>query len=150
MSEEKIVLTKKELQQIVKEAIKENLTEIIDRPLCPKNLFNDLSSELTQNIINLNLEYKVPAYSLRSKPDAIYPTYHGNNPILTTDFHDGIKKIVLSILGVRTNKQLLSKQYEDARTMYKEFSALAVELYEKRLAEERLKLVESTGVEARF
>lgn len=145
MDDEKIVLTKAELHRIIKNAVKENMLEK-PNSLNFKNLFNDLSRDLEAEIIELNTKYGIGPFSQRGCSDAIYPViivrhsglvpfvrYGGGRPQLPVDVHEGIRKTVLSILGVARNTDIKKADYELARNTYRELASVIVDAYQERL-----------------
>lgn len=135
MDDEKIVLTKAELHQIIKDAIKENMQEK-PNSLNFKNLFNDLSRDLEMEIIELNTKYGIGPFSARGCSDAIYPVLlsrYSGRPQLPVDVHDGIRKTVLSILGVARNTDIKKADYDLARNTYRELASVIVDAYQDRL-----------------
>lgn len=145
MDDEKIVLTKAELHRIIKDAVKENMQEK-PNSLNFKNLFNDLSRDLETEIIELNTKYGIGPFSQRGCSDAIYPVlfarysefpplirYGSGRPQLPVDVHEGIRKTVLSILGVSRNSDIKKRDYQLARNTYQELASVIVDAYQDRL-----------------
>lgn len=147
MTDEKIVLTKEELHQIIKEAVKENMQENSVK-LTYANLFKDLSRNLEAEVIEINKKYGISSYANRNSYDAIYPAvlgkyikFEGFKPTMNVsgipqfpvDVHEGIRKTVLSILGVTRNGDVRKRDYELARKMYSELMRVSIDTYQDRL-----------------
>lgn len=140
--EEKITLSKTELEKLIADAVADR---IIDRPkvVTPQNLFDEVKFDMSKDIAPINEKYPLVMRLLASKSKNIFTNVkylHGfatyeNRKIYRGDVHDRIRKLVLAIFGKSMNSELTRDEYRLAQLFYSELVEWYVSKYDYRLSE---------------
>lgn len=159
MSEEKITLTKSDLENIIQKAVTEAM--IVDTaPLgrTVQNLFTDIKFKDEMDIAPINQDFPSIMRLLTNdgkrssgKRQIFTNTTHfkgygepfANYNVYGSQVHDNIRKLVLNVFGKTKNTELTRDEYEQARACYSELVAWFTNSYRRRL--EGIEKVTNTG-----
>lgn len=134
--DEIITLTKSELQALVAESVEKHLARNAKTTvITQRNVFNDLSEEFQSKIIDFNTLNGIKPYSHRRVCDAIWSS--GETCALAYNIHADIRKVALSLMGVRKNEQLLFSELDIIRRIYKRLADVAYDEYVNRVSEQK-------------
>lgn len=135
INNEEITLTKHELQRLISEGIEKHLARNTTTVITQRNVFNDLSAEFQDKITDFNYRNDIPPYSSRNTTDAIWSNQH--DKVLAFQIHEHIRKVALSIMGVKKNEQLLYSELDEVRAVYKKIADTTFDLYMNRIEKQK-------------
>lgn len=149
--EEKIVLTKTDLENIIQKAVAEAITSDREpKNITVQNLFTDIKFKEEMDIAPVNQDFPNVMRLLtndgkaKCRADRIFTNtthFHGygetgvNYNIYGTQVHDSIRKLVLNVFGKSKNTELTRDEYEQARACYSELVVWFTKAYRRRLEE---------------
>ena len=135
ISNEEILITKDELQRLISEGVEKHLARNTTTVITQRNVFHDLSAELQDRITDFNYRNDIPPYSARKNTDAIWS--NRSEKILAYELHEHVRKVTLSIMGVKKNEQLLYSELDEVRKIYKKISDTVFDLYVERIEKQK-------------
>ena len=135
-----------------KQIIKEEVAKQKNISISSNNLFNEVSLD-REDLLSINKNHKISNVSYRitnsvghpiwvrelntifseekNKNELGEPTH--DSDIWASEIHDLIRKLTLSIFGVKKNKDLKKSDYEQAQSAYNHIKDLVLVEYDHRL-----------------
>ena len=135
INSEEITITKEELQRLISEGVEKHLARNTTTVITQRNVFNDLSAELQEKIIDFNFRNEILPYSHRGVTDAIWSNQ--KDKVLAYQLHEHVRKVALGVMGVRKNEQLLFSELDEVREVYKTVADKTFEMYTKRIEKQK-------------
>lgn len=135
VNSEEITITKDELQRLISEGVEKHLARNTTTVITQRNVFNDLSAEFQDKIKDFNYRNDIPSYSSRKIQDAIWSNQQ--DKVLAYQIHEHIRKVALSVMGVKKNEQLLYSELDEVRKVYKKIADTTFDLYVNRIEKQK-------------
>jgi succinate dehydrogenase/fumarate reductase flavoprotein subunit len=135
INDEELLITKDELRHLISEGIEKHLARNTTTVITQRNVFNDLSAEFQDKITDFNFRNDIPSYSARGVTDAIWSSQQ--DKILAYQIHEYVRKVSLSVMGVKKNEQLLYSELDEVRAIYKKIADTTFDLYVNRIEKQK-------------